>query len=115
MPEPQQPAASVEEKDLTATERGATTAPLAPLEQSLGATATLADWTRLALAGGLLVILAVLTLGTGWFVVNYPTKEKAIQAFLQLVFTPILGLVGSVVGFYFGSRTAAGSRSGSGQ
>jgi hypothetical protein len=50
-----------------------------------------------------------LTLGTGWFVVNYPAKEKAIEAFLQLVFTPIVGLVGSVVGFYFGARSASGN------
>jgi len=58
------------------------------------------------LAGGLLGLLSILTLGTGWFVANYPNKEMAVEAFLKLVFTPLIGLVGSVVGFYFGSRSS---------
>lgn len=102
------------DQDLTKSERGATAAPIVPPSESLGSTGTLADWTRLALAGGLLGILAVLTLGSGWFVANYPGKEMAIEAFLKLVFTPLLGLVGSVVGFYFGSRTTAGPGQGAG-
>ena len=91
--------------DLT-TEVGAIAQPIKPISESFGS-ATLADWTRVALAGGLLAILAILTLGSAWFVLNYPTKEKAVESFLQLVFTPIVGLVGSVVGFYFGARTVS--------
>jgi hypothetical protein len=99
-----------EVQDLTK-EKNAVARPITPLSQSLGTAATLADWTRLALAGGLLAILGVLTLGTGWFVANYPDKEKAIEAFLQLVFTPLIGLVGSVVGFYFGTRSSGSAAS----
>ncbi len=97
-------------QDLTKEEAGAVAQPIQPISQSLGS-ATLADWTRVALAGGLLGILAILTLGTAWFAVNYPSKEKAIESFLQLVFTPIVGLVGSIVGFYFGARTSKDSGS----
>lgn len=92
-------------EDLTQ-EVGAVAQAIAPINQSFGS-ATLADWTRVALAGGLLAILGVLTLGTGWFVVTYPSKEKAIEAFLQVVFAPIVGLVGTVLGFYFGARSAS--------
>ena len=85
-------------------------APLVSIEQSIGPTTkpTFTDWARISLAGALLAVLAVLTLGTGWFVAVYPAKEGAIVNFLKLVYTPIVGLVGSVVGFYFGSRAAAG-------
>ncbi len=93
--------------DLTTDEANAPAAPLAPLGSSLGAQGTLSDWTRLALAGGLLLILAVLTLGAFWYVAVYPSRESAIEALLKLVFTPVIGLVGSVVGFYFGSRSAS--------
>jgi hypothetical protein len=62
------------------------------------------DWTRVMLALLLVALLVVLTLGAGLYVAITPSKEPAIEAFLKLVFTPIVGLVGSVVGFYFGSR-----------
>ena len=102
--DPQSPALA-EVQDLT-TEVGAVAQPIRPISQSFGS-ATLADRTRVAMAGGLLGILAILTLGTTWFVAVYPSREKAIESFLQLVFTPIVGLVGSVVGFYFGARSAS--------
>lgn len=91
--------------DLTQDEPGALPVPLAT--EVVGPTATLADWTRVALAGSLVGLLIILTLGTGWFAVDYPGKEKYIESFLKLVFTPIVGLVGSVVGFYFGSRATS--------
>lgn len=82
----------------------------APLATGIvGSVTTLADRARVTLAGGLLGLLIILTLGTGWYVANYPGKERAIEAFLKLVFTPVIGLVGSVVGFYFGSRAATNS------
>lgn len=63
------------------------------------------DWTRVWLAAGLVVLLSILTLGAGLFVAIDPTKQAAIENFLKLVFTPVVGLVGTVLGFYFGSRT----------
>jgi hypothetical protein len=112
----EEPSAPIKELqlDLTKEEPNAPAKPFVPGNEIPGATFTPEDWTRIALAGSLVGILAVLTLGAGWFVVNYPAREKTVEAFLQLVFTPIIGLVGSVIGFYFGSRAADSSRSRSG-
>lgn len=93
--------------DLTKEEPGAPPAPLTT--GVVGSATTLADWTRVALAGSLVGLLAVLALGAGWFAVSYPSREPTIESFLKLVFTPVVGLVGSVVGFYFGSRTTGSS------
>jgi hypothetical protein len=108
----------VQEADLTALP-DQVAAPLTPVGAVVGPLTkpTITDWARIALAGSLIAILAVLTLGTAWFVAVYPSKEPAIESFLKLVFTPIIGLVGSVIGFYFGSRAAAvaGSNSNAGE
>jgi hypothetical protein len=85
--------------------------PVISSTQTVGPGKPIEDLTRLGLAGGLLLILAILVIGTGWVVANYPGKEKAIEAFLKLTFTPVVGLVGSVVGFYFGSRTGSNGSS----
>lgn len=105
----------VQETDLTK-EKNQVPAPLTPVSDIIGPSVkpTITDWARITLAGGLVAILAVLTLGTAWFVAVYPSKEPAIESFLKLVFTPIIGLVGSVIGFYFGSRAASASAAGSG-
>jgi hypothetical protein len=99
--------------DLTA-EPDQIAAPLASLDDSTGPSTkpTITDWARITLAGSLVGILAILTLGTGWYVAAYPGKETAIENFLKLVFTPIIGLVGSVIGFYFGSHTTGSSSNG---
>jgi hypothetical protein len=96
--------------DLTK-EPGQVAAPLTSVDASTGPSEkpTITDWARITLAGSLVGILAILTLGTGWFVAVYPGKETAIESFLKLVFTPLIGLVGSVIGFYFGSRATASS------
>jgi hypothetical protein len=93
---------------------GQVAAPLASVDETIGPStkATFTDWARISLAGALIGILAVVTVGTGWFVAVYPSKEPAIESFLKLVFTPLIGLVGSIVGFYFGSHTAGGSGNG---
>lgn len=79
-------------------------APLISAEGSEGKKTTIEDYTRVFLAGALVVILAILVVGAGAFVAVYPKNEPSLESFLKLVFTPIVGLVGSVVGFYFGSR-----------
>ena len=109
------PTPEVQPTDLT-TEPGQVAAPLASVADIIGPSTkpTITDWARITLAGSLLGILAILTLGTGWFVAVYPSKETAIESFLKLVFTPIIGLVGSVIGFYFGSHVSGSSGPGSG-
>jgi hypothetical protein len=88
--------------DLTEQEPSAPARPLSYPAFSAARTVTV---TRIWLAGSLVGVLAVLTLGTAWFVVRDPKAEPAVEAFLKLVFTPIIGLVGSVVGFYFGAQS----------
>jgi hypothetical protein len=101
---------AAEPADLTR-QPGQVPAPLVSIGQAIGPTTepTFTDWARISLAGALLLTLAVLTLGSAWVVAAYPSKESAIVDFLKFVYTPIVGLVGSVVGFYFGSRAAAGN------
>jgi hypothetical protein len=102
--EPDEGQHDLEHKDLTASE------PLAPTDvlgsTGLGKQSTLIEWTRVGLAASLVLLLAVLTLGAGWYTVHSPQNEPQIEAFLKLVFTPVIGLVGSVVGFFFGSLSA---------
>ena len=112
------PTADVQATDLT-TEPDQVAAPIASEREIIGPSEkpTITDWARITLAGSLVGILAIVTIGTGWFVAVYPSKEPAIENFLKLVFTPIIGLVGSVIGFYFGSHAAgsSGSNSSSGK
>ena len=96
-------------EDLTKTEQGASPGLLTPTSKVIGQQAGINDWARVGLAAALIAILALLTLGTCWYVLRYPKREPAIEAFLKLTFTPIIGLVGSVVGFYFGSKATNGS------
>jgi hypothetical protein len=95
--------------DLTQEEPQASASPKVTVTQALAPESRqLEDYTRIALAGALVGLLAVVTLVPGFYIATYPSKEAAIESFLKLVFTPIVGLVGSVVGFYFGARTAGG-------
>ncbi|HEY9418459.1 MAG TPA: hypothetical protein VIQ30_27155 [Pseudonocardia sp.] len=63
------------------------------------------DQTREYLAYSVVGLLALLTLGSTTWVLIWPANEPAIEAILKIVFTPVIGLVGSVVGFYFGAQT----------
>jgi len=101
------------ELDLTKKEPSASPAPIASASETVSSSsAVMEGWTRIALAGALVGLLVVLTIGSGLYIATYPSKESAIDAFLKLTFTPVVGLVGSVVGFYFGARTASGSGGG---
>ena len=57
------PPAVAEVQDLTKEEADAVAEPIQSISESHGS-ATLADWTRVALVGGLLGILAILTLAS---------------------------------------------------
>lgn len=93
------------EMDLTKIEPAATPGPITTETQFFGRS-RMDDYARVGLAAGLLAILAIVVLGAGWYVAAFPSKEPAVESYLKLVFTPIVGLVGSVVGFYFGSRSS---------
>ena len=59
------------------------------------------------LAGGLSVLLAVIVLGSGVTVAVNPKRLTVMVELLKLVFAPVVGLVGSVLGFYFGAQAAS--------
>ncbi|MEH2587373.1 hypothetical protein [Bradyrhizobium sp. AZCC 1721] len=77
---------------------------------------TIALWLVWTLVG---VVAAVVVTGLitiyGCHVANSCTPEtnelKAIRVVIELVLTPLVGLVGAVTGFYFGEKTAS-ARSG---
>lgn len=70
------------------------------------------DRARLMVAMALIGLLAVVVLATAGAIINTPGDEMPLEAFLKLVFTPLIGLVGSVVGFYFGARSAGDNAQG---
>lgn len=60
------------------------------------------EQTRRYLALVLTLLLSLVVLGAGGLVAaNYPGEE--IRSFLEVVFTPLVTLTASVLGFYFGS------------
>jgi hypothetical protein len=81
-------------------------APAQPLQERVLQRRTIHsdDWARVTLALVLVGLLVILTVGAGLYVATWPEKKQAIEMFLKLVFAPVIALVGSVVGFYFGSR-----------
>lgn len=93
-------------RDLTILERTAPEGPIGPVGES---SVTMEDRARLVLAGSLLALLAAVVIGSGWTVLNFPGRQPAVEGYLQIVFAPIVGLVGSVIGFYFGSRASSGA------
>jgi hypothetical protein len=95
--------------DLTEIEASADPSPLLSGDKLLGAMHP-DDWTRVGLAAGLVILLSLLVLGSGIVIALRPDREAAIESYLKLVFTPVVGLVASVTGFYFGSRQSESTR-----
>jgi hypothetical protein len=59
----------------------------------------------------LVTILAVVIIGSVVTVSLNGKSETSIEALLKVILSPIIGLVGSVVGFYFGAKASGGSTS----
>lgn len=86
-------------------------------EPNLTATAALAepaiqkakfdDLARIMLAFLLVGLLIFVIIVTTLYVVTTPKEEPTIESYLKIVLSPIIGIVGTVVGFYFGARSAA--------
>jgi hypothetical protein len=68
------------------------TGPLEPLESRR-------EWTRAALAGGLMVLLAAVIL-----IILLTKSAQDAKELLGLVMAPLVGLVGAATGFYYGGK-----------
>jgi amino acid permease len=72
------------------------------------------DITRVLITGALLAITALIVLGafvmSAWALGTKGSLEdnlRTILAILNVVYSPIVALLGSVIGFYFGANRAA--------
>lgn len=64
------------------------------------------DAARVILAFVLVGLLAFVVILTTIYAVTGNAKEEAtIESYLKIVLAPIVGIVGSVVGFYFGAKS----------
>lgn len=87
----------------------------APARENIRGTIALSlVWTLVAVIG----VVALTGLVTAYFchvkdACSLETVElKTTRAVIELVVTPLVGLVGAVTGFYFGEKSAAGKASG---
>lgn len=54
----------------------------------------------------LLIVLLFLTVFFSFCIFVYDADRAEVKDLLALIFTPLVGIVGTVLGFYFGSETA---------
>jgi len=87
--------------DLTVEEPTATAKPKVGYSQVL---AEHGQHARMFIARTLIIVLAIVVIGSTALVAYFPQREPALESYLKLVFTPLVTLVSSVIGFYFGSH-----------
>ncbi|HLI77191.1 MAG TPA: hypothetical protein VKV02_09615 [Acidobacteriaceae bacterium] len=69
------------------------------------------DWVRLIVTCGLLLILGYLVVFATVESTSYPVHWAQTKEMLQIILPALTGIIGTVIGFYFG--TAAASQAGS--
>jgi hypothetical protein len=62
------------------------------------------EWTRTIIAGGLVFLLAVCIVASFWYMKWGLGQATERDDLLKLLFTPLIGLLSAVTGFYFGER-----------
>ena len=95
------------EEDLTQVEAAAALSPKDVAKLRKYNQARQRDYVRAALALLLVGLLMAITLAALWVVAADPEKKEPIIELLKLLFTPVVGLVGSAIGFYFGAGSSA--------
>lgn len=65
------------------------------------------EWTRMIIAGGLALLLALCVLSSFWYVKWGLGDSADRDSLLNLIFTPLIGLLSAVTGFYFGERKSS--------
>ena len=71
------------------------------------------DYVRLTVTVGLLVILAYLVVFASIESASWPAHWQQTKEMLQIILPAITGIIGTVIGFYFGTTAANGSQSSS--
>ncbi len=93
-------AAAARAEDLTAE-------PTPSIEEIAAAIAQAQEVTRAIIAYWLLLLVTVLVAGGAYATLLSPIGLDRVKQLFDLAFGPLLGLVGTVVGFYFGAKTAS--------
>src|SRR6185312_1421434 len=84
------------------------------LTQGRGASAILSDperrrdWVRFIVTVGLLIILATIVVWSCIEAASWPDHWTQTKEMLQIILPAITGLIGSVIGFYFGTGSKSG-------
>lgn len=65
------------------------------------------DYVRLTVAAGLLAIFGYLVVFASVESASWPQHWQQTKEMLQIILPAITGIIGTVIGFYFGSSTAA--------
>jgi len=63
------------------------------------------DWVRLVVTVSLLAMLAFLIVWACFETKSWPDHWNQTKEMLQIILPALIGLIGSVIGFYFGSST----------
>ncbi len=71
------------------------------------------DWVRLIVACGLLLILGYLVVFATVESASYPSHWQQTKEMLQIILPALTGIIGTVIGFYFGTTAANQSSGGS--
>ena len=66
------------------------------------------DYVRLTVTVGLLAIFGYLVVFASIESTSWPAHWQQTKEMLQIILPAITGIIGTVIGFYFGSATAAG-------
>ena len=64
------------------------------------------DWVRLIVACGLLLILGYLVVFATVESASYPSHWQQTKEMLQILLPALTGIIGTVIGFYFGTTAA---------
>jgi hypothetical protein len=67
------------------------------------------DYVRLIVTVGLLAMLFIVIASACWESASWPNHWQQTKEMVQTILSPLIGLIGSVIGFYFGASTTGGT------
>lgn len=69
------------------------------------------DWVRLIVTCGLLLTFGYIVVWATIESASYPAHWQQTKEMLQIILPALTGIIGTVIGFYFGTAAASGNRS----